>query len=53
MWKIEEVIHVKEKGMTIGVDEITMGFDTPDMIRTIKSRYQESTIRIYPDASGG
>lgn len=51
--KMAAVVHIKDKGSPIAVDEITMGFDTPDMIRTIKSRYQGSTIRIYPDASGG
>lgn len=35
------------------VDEFTNMYDTPDMIETIKGRYQGHTIYIYPDASGG
>lgn len=34
------------------VDEITKGFDTPQMIQIIKGRYQGHAIYIYPDASG-
>ena len=35
------------------VDELVGIYDTPDMIATIKQRYPEHAIRIYPDASGG
>lgn len=34
------------------VDEITGGYDTPSMIQTIRERYQNCQINIYPDASG-
>jgi len=51
--KMAAVVHVKEKGSPIAVDEIVNAFDTPDMIGIIQSRYKKCTIRIYPDASGG
>lgn len=34
------------------VDELKGIYDTPAMIETIKERYPEHNIRIYPDASG-
>jgi hypothetical protein len=34
------------------VDEIKGGVDTPSMIDTLKSRYEDHSITIYPDASG-
>ena len=55
------VIHVKRDGMPRAVDEVTKGYDTPDMIRMIKERYwgfidgeyrKTREINIYPDASG-
>lgn len=35
------------------VEEISGVLDTPEMIRTINSRYEGHAIRVYPDASGG
>jgi len=35
------------------VEEISGVLDTPEMIRTIISRYEGHAIRVYPDASGG
>lgn len=35
------------------VDELKGIYDTPAMIATIKERYPEHNIRVYPDASGG
>lgn len=34
------------------VDELKGIYDTPAMIETIKERYPEHSIRVYPDASG-
>lgn len=56
------IIHVIRNGQPIAVDEVTKGYDTPDMIRIIGQRYWNETgqgvyektrqINIYPDASG-
>lgn len=46
------VICVVRKGVCYDVDEITGGYDTPSMIQSIKERYQNCQINIYPDASG-
>ena len=35
------------------VDELKGIYDTPSMIDTIKERYHEHNIRVYPDATGG
>ncbi|KAF1009496.1 MAG: hypothetical protein GAK28_00134 [Luteibacter sp.] len=62
--KMAGIVHVTRAGLPLAVDEITGGYDTPDMIRRIKERfwrYDESAgqylktreITIYPDASGG
>lgn len=59
--KMSAITHVKRDGLPMAVDEITMGYDTPDMIKKIKERYwlfdgdgyrKTCEIRIYPDASG-
>lgn len=47
------VVHVKDPEGPRAVDEISNGYDTPDMIRLIKERYRDCSIRVYPDASGG
>lgn len=47
------IVHVKRNGKAYAVDEIMKAYDTPDVINIIKQRYQNITIRIYPDASGG
>lgn len=56
------VAHVIDGADPIAVDELTGGYDTPDMIRMIKQRYwdEESEgkfrktcqIYVYPDSSG-
>lgn len=46
------VVHVKRNQSPIAVEEITKGYDTPEMIEIIKSRYPGHSISIYPDASG-
>ncbi|KAF1003128.1 MAG: hypothetical protein GAK28_04929 [Luteibacter sp.] len=62
--KMAGIVHVAREGLPLAVDEITGGYDTPDMIRRIKERfwrYDETAgqylktreITIYPDASGG
>jgi hypothetical protein len=62
--KMAAVVHVQRHGAPIAVDEITGGYDTPDMIRQIKERFwafddaqgkylKSREITIYPDASGG
>lgn len=59
--KMAAVAHVLREGQPRAVDELTNGYDTPDMIRRIKERYWQyegghfvktRDIRIYPDASG-
>jgi hypothetical protein len=46
------VISVIRKGVCYDVDEITGGYDTPSMINSLKERFQQCQINIYPDASG-
>lgn len=46
------VVHVKDDGKPSAVDEIIGAVDTPAMINIIKQRYPNTTIRVYPDASG-
>ena len=51
--KMAAVVHIKQGGKPIAVDEIVNAYDTPDMIEIINNRYKGCTIRVYPDASGG
>jgi hypothetical protein len=51
--QMSAVVHVKDKDGPRAIDEIVKAYDTPDIINIIKSRYQNCTIRVYPDASGG
>jgi hypothetical protein len=51
--KMSAVVHVKDSDGPRAVDEIINAYDTPDIINVIKSRYNNCTIRVYPDASGG
>lgn len=51
--KMAAVIHVKDDGKPRAVDEIVNAYDTPDMINLIRARYQDCSIHVYPDASGG
>lgn len=59
--KMSAITHVKREGFPRAVDEITKGYDTPDMIQKIKERYwrfdgntyqKTCEITIFPDASG-
>lgn len=59
--KMSAITHVKREGLPRAVDEITKGYDTPDMIQKIKERYwrfdgnsyqKACEILVYPDASG-
>jgi len=51
--KMSAVVHVKRGGVSHAVGEVVDGYDTPDMIRLIKERYEGHQIIVYPDASGG
>lgn len=46
------VVHVFRDKVPHAVDELVDMYDTPAMIQTIKERYPEHNITIYPDASG-
>lgn len=59
--KMVAITHVLRGKDPHAVDEITGGYDTPDMIRLIKEKYwkyengnyrKTREIRVYPDASG-
>lgn len=45
-------IHVRRDGLPVQVDEITKAYDTDDQIRTIKAKYPNNPVVVYPDASG-
>ena len=45
-------IYVKRGQVWHAVDEITGGYDTNSTAETIKARYQDHKIYMYPDASG-
>ena len=47
------VFHVKRSGKPVAVAEVTKAYDTRDMIRIIKDRFEGHPISVYPDASGG
>jgi len=47
------VVYVTRGSVWHAVDELTGIYDTPELITTIKQKYPEHQIRIYPDASGG
>jgi hypothetical protein len=46
------VISVIRNSICYDVNEITGGYDTPSMINSLKERFQQCQINIYPDASG-
>jgi len=46
------VVYVMRDKQWHAVDELKGIYDTPAMIDTIKERYPEHNIRVYPDASG-
>ena len=45
-------ICVKRDNAFHAVDELKNIFDTPNLIKTLKSRFHEHRLFIYPDASG-
>jgi len=45
-------VYVVRDGAWHQVGELTGIFDTPAMIRTIQTRYEGHSIRVYPDATG-
>lgn len=51
--QMSAVVHVKDRDGPRAIDEIVNAYDTPDIINIIKQRYQNCSIRVYPDASGG
>ena len=50
--KMASVIHVQRGEVWHAVDEICNGVDTPSTCDTIKERYPDHNIIVYPDASG-
>ena len=46
------VVYVLRDKIWHAVDELKGIYDTPAMVKTIKEKYPEHNIRIYPDASG-
>jgi hypothetical protein len=51
--KMAGVIFVQREGWPHAVNEIVGVLDTPAMIETIKRRFANHSIFIYPDATGG
>ncbi len=50
--KMSAIVHVIDGNIKIAVDEFTDVYDTSEMIETIKKKYGNHSIVIYPDASG-
>lgn len=48
------IVHLldKESRQAFAVEELTQMVDTPDFISTVKEKYPNNLIYIYPDASG-
>ncbi len=46
------VVHVIRDGLPLAIDEIHGAYDTEAQVLTIKQRYPNNPINIYPDASG-
>ena len=46
------VIHVTDGKIVTAVGEVTKGYDTAEMITTLKERFVGHRIVVYPDASG-
>lgn len=46
------IVHVIRNGDPIAVDELGGIYDTPAMIETLKEKYLDHPISIYPDSSG-
>ena len=52
--KMAATIYVKRDGGREwhAVDEVTNGYDTPEMITILRERYPDHHITVYPDSSG-
>jgi phage terminase large subunit len=46
------VVFVYRQGVYHAVEELTGIYDTPNMIHTLKKKYPDHNICVYPDASG-
>ncbi len=46
------VVHIVRDGDPIAVDELSGIYDTPAMILTLKEKYSDHPISIYPDSTG-
>lgn len=51
--KMAATFHVERGDDSFAFDEIANGYDTRDVIDTIRTRYPNRRIVIYPDSSGG
>lgn len=54
--KMAAVVHIEREDGVFAVDEIANGYDTRDVVDTLRTRYprdQGRTIIVYPDSSGG
>ena len=45
--KMAAVIHVKRSGQPRAVGEVVNAYDTPDMIRRIKERYERPLMEVF------
>ncbi|QHJ84318.1 MAG: hypothetical protein [Bacteriophage sp.] len=50
--KMSAIVHVLRGELPHAVDEITQGYDTPDVIKTLQNRFPANKVHVYPDASG-
>lgn len=46
------IVCIEREGLPIAVAELTGVLDTPAMIRTIKERFHDHPVTVYPDATG-
>ncbi len=46
-------IFIQRSGISYAVGEIVAALDTPECCRIVKERYPDSSVIVYPDASGG
>lgn len=51
--KMRSTTYVIRDGVWHAVDELVDLYDTPELITTLKSRYDGHKMTVYPDASGG
>lgn len=50
--KMAATIYVKRGAEWHVVDEVSDSYDTPEVIETLKERYPDNHITVYPDSSG-